>query len=100
MKIPARLLPLLEEGLIDEVLSRLMSGKEADVFVVRCGDDVRCAKVYKEAAKRSFKQAVLYQEGRKSRSSRRSRAMEKGSSSAARSKKRLGITPKSTRLES
>jgi RIO kinase 1 len=73
------LLPLLEEGLIDEVLSRLMSGKEADVFVVRCGGEVRCAKVYKEAAKRSFKQAVLYQEGRKSRSSRRARAMEKGS---------------------
>ena len=79
MKIPARLLPLLEEGLIDEVLSRLMSGKEADVFVVRCAGEVRCAKVYKEAAKRSFKQAVLYQEGRKSRSSRRARAMEKGS---------------------
>ena len=79
MNIPARLLPLLEEGLIDEVLSRLMSGKEADVFVVRCGGEVRCAKVYKEAAKRSFKQAVLYQEGRKSRSSRRARAMEKGS---------------------
>ena len=79
MKIPARLLPLLEEGLIDEVLSRLMSGKEADVFVVRCGGEVRCAKVYKEASKRSFKQAVLYQEGRKSRSSRRARAMEKGS---------------------
>lgn len=79
MKIPARLLPLLEEGLIDEVLSRLMSGKEADVFVVRCGSEIRCAKVYKEAAKRSFKQAVLYQEGRKSRSSRRARAMEKGS---------------------
>jgi RIO kinase 1 len=73
------LLPLLEEGLIDEVLSRLMSGKEADVFVVRCGSEIRCAKVYKEAAKRSFKQAVLYQEGRKSRSSRRARAMEKGS---------------------
>lgn len=79
MKIPARLVPLLEEGLIDEVLSRLMSGKEADVFVVRCGNKIRCAKVYKEAAKRSFKQAVLYQEGRKSRSSRRARAMEKGS---------------------
>ena len=79
MKIPARLLPLLEEGLIDEVLSRLMSGKEADVFVVRCAGETRCAKVYKEAAKRSFKQAVLYQEGRKSRSSRRARAMEKGS---------------------
>lgn len=79
MKIPSRLLPLLEEGLIDEVLSRLMSGKEADVFVVRCGGEIRCAKVYKEAAKRSFKQAVLYQEGRKSRSSRRARAMEKGS---------------------
>lgn len=79
MKIPPRLLPLIEEGLIDEVLSRLMSGKEADVFVVRCGGETRCAKVYKEAAKRSFKQAVLYQEGRKSRSSRRARAMEKGS---------------------
>ncbi len=79
MKIPARLLPLLEEGLIDEVLSRLMSGKEADVFVVRSSGEIRCAKVYKEAAKRSFKQAVLYQEGRKSRSSRRARAMEKGS---------------------
>jgi RIO kinase 1 len=56
-----------------------MSGKEADVFVVRCGTDIRCAKVYKEAAQRSFKQAVQYQEGRKVRNSRRTRAMEKGS---------------------
>jgi len=56
-----------------------MSGKEAAVFLVRCGSEIRCAKVYKEAAKRSFKQAVLYQEGRKVRNSRRSRAMEKGS---------------------
>lgn len=56
-----------------------MSGKEADVYVVRCGSEIRCAKVYKEAAKRGFKQAVLYREGRKSRNSRRSRAMDKGS---------------------
>ncbi len=79
MKIPARLLPLIDEGLIDSVEQRLMSGKEADVYIVRCNDEIRCAKVYKAAEKRSFKQAVLYQEGRKSRSSRRARAMEKGS---------------------
>ncbi|SDR81370.1 RIO kinase 1 [Halopseudomonas sabulinigri] len=79
MKIPKRLQPLVEDGLIDEVIRPLMSGKEAAVFVVRCGDEIRCAKVYKEAAKRSFKQAVLYQEGRKVRNSRRARAMEKGS---------------------
>lgn len=79
MKIPKRLEPLVEDGLIDEVIRPLMSGKEAAVFLVRCGSEIRCAKVYKEAAKRSFKQAVLYQEGRKVRNSRRSRAMEKGS---------------------
>lgn len=79
MKIPKRIQPLVDEGLVDEVLRPLMSGKEADVYVVRCGDDVRCAKIYKEAEKRSFKQAVLYREGRKSRNSRRARAMEKGS---------------------
>jgi len=79
MKTPKRIQPLIDDGLIDEVLSRLMSGKEADVYVVRSGDDIRCAKVYKEAAKRSFKKAVTYQEGRKVRNSRRARAMEKGS---------------------
>lgn len=79
MKIPKRIQPLVDDGLIDEVISRLMSGKEADIFVVRCGDDIRCAKVYKEAAQRSFKKAVQYQEGRKVRNSRRARAMEKGS---------------------
>ena len=79
MKIPKRIMPLVESGLVDEVISRLMSGKEADVFVVRSGAEIRCAKVYKEAIKRSFKQAVLYQEGRKVRNSRRARAMEKGS---------------------
>lgn len=79
MKAPARLQPLIEDGVIDEVLSALMSGKEADVFVVRCGDEIRCAKVYKEARKRSFKQAATYTEGRKERSGRRARAMEKGS---------------------
>ena len=79
MKIPKRLQPLLEDGLIDEVVGRLMSGKEADVFIVRCGGEMRCAKVYKEAIKRGFKQAVTYQEGRKVRNTRRARAMEKGS---------------------
>ncbi|HEY9035343.1 MAG TPA: PA4780 family RIO1-like protein kinase [Pseudomonadales bacterium] len=77
MKTPKRLQPLLDDGLIDEVLFQLMSGKEAQVFVVRCGSDIRCAKVYKEANKRSFKQAVQYQEGRTVRNSRRARAMSK-----------------------
>lgn len=79
MKIPKRLLPLVEEGLIDEVLRPLMSGKEAAVFVVRCGEQIRCAKVYKDADHRSFKKAAQYQEGRKVRNTRRSRAMSKGS---------------------
>ena len=80
MKAPPRLKPLVDDGLINEVISRLMSGKEADIFIVRCGEHIRCAKVYKEAAKRSFKKAVEYQEGRKVRSGRRARAMEKRSS--------------------
>lgn len=63
--------------MVDEVLYQLMSGKEAQVYVVRCGDQTRCAKVFKEASKRSFKQAVEYQEGRKVRNSRRARAMSK-----------------------
>ncbi len=79
MKVPERLQPLLEDGLIDEVISQLMSGKEAQVFVVRCGAQVRCAKVYKESSKRSFKQAVQYQEGRKVKNSRSARAMGKRS---------------------
>ena len=79
MKSPKRLQPLLDDGVIDEVIGQLMSGKEATVYTVRCGSEVRCAKVYKEAAKRSFKKAVQYQEGRKVRNSRRARAMDKGS---------------------
>jgi RIO kinase 1 len=80
MKIPKRLQPLVDDGLIDEVYSRLMSGKEADVFVVGCGNQVRCAKVYKDAVKRSFKKAAQYQEGRKVRGGRQARAMGKRSS--------------------
>ena len=79
MKTPKRLQPLIEDGLIDGVIGQLMSGKEATVYTVRCGSEIRCAKVYKEAAKRSFKKASLYQEGRKVRNSRRARAMEKNS---------------------
>jgi RIO kinase 1 len=77
MKIPARLQPLVEDGVIDAVVRQLMSGKEAMVFIVRCGDEIRCAKVYKEANKRAFRQAVDYTENRKTKNSRRARAMEK-----------------------
>ena len=79
MKIPKQIQPLVDDGLVDEVVRRLMSGKEADVYVVRSGSEIRCAKVYKDAVKRSFKKAAQYQEGRKVRNSRRGRAMEKGS---------------------
>jgi len=79
MKTPKRLQPLLQDGLIDEVIRPLMSGKEAAVFVVRCGAQIRCAKVYKDVKQRSFRQAVQYQEGRKVRNSRLSRAIAKGS---------------------
>ena len=78
MKIPKRLQPLVDDGLVDEVTRQMMSGKEATVYMVRSGGELRCAKVYKEADKRSFKKAVQYQEGRKVRSGRRARAMEKG----------------------
>ncbi|MDO9360262.1 MAG: PA4780 family RIO1-like protein kinase [Polaromonas sp.] len=78
MKPPARLQSLIEEGLIDTVVRQLMSGKEAMVFVVRCGDETRCAKVYKDATERSFRQAVDYTENRKVKNSRQARAMAKG----------------------
>ncbi len=78
MKTPPRLLPLVEEGLIDTVVRQLMSGKEAMVFVVRQGDQTLCAKVYKEATNRSFRQAVDYTENRKVKNSRQARAMAKG----------------------
>ena len=80
MKTPKQLQPLLDDGLIDEVLYQLMSGKEATVYVVKSQGSVCCAKVYKDAMKRSFKKAAQYQEGRKVKNSRRARAMEKGSS--------------------
>jgi RIO kinase 1 len=78
MKAPKRLQTLIDEGLIDSVQRQLMSGKEAMVFVVRCGDETRCAKVYKEADQRSFRQAVDYTENRKVKNTRAARAMAKG----------------------
>jgi RIO kinase 1 len=78
MKAPKRLQTLIDEGLIDAVQRQLMSGKEATVYVVRCGDEIRCAKVYKEATERSFRQAVDYTENRKVKNSRQARAMAKG----------------------
>ena len=77
MKTPPGLQALIDDGVIDEVLRPLKSGKEAAVFVVRSGDDVRCAKVYKDMAQRSFQQRVQYQEGRKVRGSREARAIGK-----------------------
>ncbi len=79
MKTPEALRALIDDGVIDEVLRPLKSGKEAAVYVVRSGDDVRCAKVYKDMAQRSFQQRVQYQEGRKVRGSREARAVGKAS---------------------
>jgi RIO kinase 1 len=79
MKIPPRLIPLVEDGIIDEVIGQVKSGKEADVFTVRVGEEIRCAKVYKDANNRSFRQAVQYQEGRSVQNSRTARAMSKRS---------------------
>jgi RIO kinase 1 len=78
MKTPARLQSLQDEGFIDSVSRQLMSGKEATVYVVRCGDEIRCAKVYKEANNRSFRQAVDYTENRTVKNTRQARAMAKG----------------------
>ncbi len=97
MKAPPRLQTLVEEGLIDTVVRQLMSGKEAMVFVVRCGDETRCAKIYKEATHRSFRQAVDYTENRKVKNSRSARAMAKGSNLAVKNKKPLGKAPRWTR---
>src|SRR3954463_13938082 len=78
MKTPKRLQPLIEDGLIDTVVRQLMSGKEAMVYVVRSGDETLCAKIYKEATQRSFRQAVDYTENRKVKNTRQARAMAKG----------------------
>ena len=79
MKTPPGLQPLIDDGVIDAVMRPLKSGKEAAVYVVRAGDEVRCAKVYKDMAQRSFQQRVQYQEGRKVRGSREARAIGKAS---------------------
>jgi RIO kinase 1 len=79
VKTPQSLQALIDDGVIDEVLRPLKSGKEAAVFVVRSGGEVRCAKVYKDMAQRSFQQRVQYQEGRKVRGSREARAVGKAS---------------------
>ena len=77
MKIPKAIEPLIEDGVIDEVIRSLKSGKEASVYVVRCGVEVRCAKVYKDMGQRSFQKRAQYQEGRKVRGSRQERAMRR-----------------------
>ena len=79
MKTPASLQPLIEDGIIDEVVRSLKSGKEATVYIVRCGAQLRCAKVYRDMAQRSFQRRAQYQEGRRVRDSREMRAMGKSS---------------------
>ncbi len=79
MKIPKGLQPLVDEGIVDEVVRQLKSGKEASVYIVACGSQIRCAKVYKEAEHRGFHKLAEYQEGRKARGSRNARAMGKQS---------------------
>ena len=79
MKVPKGLQPLVEDGKLDKVLRQLKSGKEASVYVVSCGDQVCCAKVYKEAEHRGFHKLAQYQEGRKTRNSRDARAAGKRS---------------------
>lgn len=79
MKIPNGLQPLIDDGMIDAVIRPLKSGKEASVYVVRSGERVMCAKVYKDMAQRSFQARVQYQEGRKVRGSRQARAIGKAS---------------------
>src|ERR1700761_7413010 len=77
MKIPKSLQPLIDDGMVDTVVRRRKSGKESSVFIVACGDELRCAKVYKEAENRGFHKLAQYQEGRKTRNSRDTRAMGK-----------------------
>jgi RIO kinase 1 len=79
LRTPQGLQPLIDDGIIDEVTRQLKSGKEASVYVVRCGSEIRCAKVYKDMAQRSFQARAQYQEGRKVRGSRDARAMAKSS---------------------
>lgn len=78
MLLPEPLRNLLEEGVVQQVLRPLKSGKEASLYVVRAEDRVCAAKVYKEVKHRSFQQRSDYTEGRKVRDSRAQRAMDKG----------------------
>ena len=80
MKTPKGLQPLIDDGIVDEVIRALKSGKEASVYIVRCGAQFRCAKVYKDMGQRSFQARAQYQEGRKVRGSRQARAMAKSTS--------------------
>lgn len=77
MKTPTALQPLIDDGVIDEVIRSLKSGKEATVYLVRSGAHTRCAKVYRNMAQRSFQRRAQYQEGRQVRGSRQARAIRK-----------------------
>ncbi|HXN11286.1 MAG TPA: PA4780 family RIO1-like protein kinase [Steroidobacteraceae bacterium] len=77
MKIPPGLQPLIDDGIVDSVVRRLKSGKEASVYIVDCAGELRCAKVYKDAQQRGFHRLAQYQEGRRTRNSRDARSTAK-----------------------
>lgn len=77
MKTPESLETLVEYGIIEEVVRPLMSGKEAQIYLVVTGGEEAVAKVYKEATQRTFKHRVAYTEGRRTRNSRDQRAVSK-----------------------
>ena len=77
MKIPPGLQPLVKDGIVDRVVGQLQSGKEAAVYIVACGEELLCAKVYKSAEHRSFQRVAEYREGRQGRGSRTARATGK-----------------------
>ncbi len=77
--MPPRLVPLIEYGIIERVVRPLLSGKEAQVYLVEAGGQLRAAKVYKSTQTRSFRNRSKYTEGRKVRNSRDRRARNKRS---------------------
>jgi RIO kinase 1 len=97
MKVPLGLQPLVDNGVVDSVVRQLQSGKEATVYVVACGEELLCAKVYKSIDQRSFQRVAEYREGRKARGSRNARATGKRGKQGkhgARYKRKNGRTPR------
>ena len=60
--------PLIEDGLIEDVIRPIKSGKEAVVYCCRApqamGGELIAAKIYRPVERRSFKRDAVYQQGR------------------------------------